>query len=188
MPGANEAIVVLARPARWNPDGGTFRLVDEQRRVLVDLRVGEHAVVSLPAGEHRLFAFDWSSGVEHPWCAGAMRATLGAGRVYAVRVGQYPTRSFHLPWMPVMDLFDCHRVELYRVSSDERRAFWSEVRGTSRRRLPLGERRERSPILENPWRSEQAVVVGNARITKSGTDWSSAWSVLHRADGEPSVP
>ncbi len=119
VPRADAALVVLGRPAQWNPDGGVLRVIDDQRHVLADLRVGEHAVVSLSPGAHELFAFDWSSGVGHPWCAGAMQATFSGGRVYAVRAAQYPSMSFHLPWASVADEFDCQRIELFRVSAQE---------------------------------------------------------------------
>jgi hypothetical protein len=186
-PAANEAFVVVARPAAWNPEGGKLRIVDEQRRVLADLGVGEHAVVRLPPGEHKLFAYEWSSGIEEPWCAGAMRATLGGGQVYPVRVAQYPTMMFHMPWVSVTGNFDCHRIELLRVPAAEHQAFWSWVRGSSQRREPLGEDRERSILLESSWRSERAVTAGVSRMSK-GPAWSPAASVLSPADGDPTVP
>jgi hypothetical protein len=187
VPSPAGALVVFARPPGFNLGQGMLRIIDEQRHVLADLAVNEHAIISGSPGAHEFFAYEWSSGIEQPWCVGVLRATLEGGQVYAVRAAQYPSVSAHAPWSSVEDDFDCRRIELLRVPADERPGFWSWLRASSPRRALLTEGRERSVFLDAPWRSERALAAGTARAER-GPGWSASWSVLAAGDGEGRVP
>jgi hypothetical protein len=178
----NEAVIVFARP--WPPDDppvnpySFVRIIDDDQTILADIGYDQHAVVHARPGAQHFYAYNWSSGGEMVPCVGAMVSTLGAGRVYVVRIEELPARTRK----------GCRPLDLARVPAIEHGAYSVWLRRSARRELlSVGEGRERSIFIDAPWKAEWHAKKGRWRIADDPA-WSSTLSTLAESDGSYSLP
>ena len=82
-PNPEQAVVVVVRPARNIREGQIVTFVDDQKNFLGQVNEGQHFVVTLPEGHHRLVGFFRAH-------ATLVDMDLRAGYTYYVRVQMEP--------------------------------------------------------------------------------------------------
>ncbi len=193
-PSTDKATLVFLRPwvdARtskvpWMEQQNYVRVIQEDQRVMTDLRFNQYSVVRTEPGTRTFYAYNWAGGYRGPaTCVGALRADLAPGRVYPVVIREFEKRAYGPHRYKRMGSHQrtCGRLELLKGS--ELRNFWTKMWNSERRQLSPD--RERSFLVDGWWLVKDVVARGEQRTT-GDAPWSASRSTMRALDGVRIVP